>query len=101
MASLMMMEPDPEKQHCRVKNANIEVPKLSADWIPHGWFLERGRSQAKEMPQAEPKLPSWGMLMRPSAAREFLADEELDPPLLGWSSLLDRQVMAPLGDLVE
>jgi hypothetical protein len=41
------------------------------------------------------------MLMRPSAAREFLADEELDPSLLGWSSLLDRQVMVPLGDLVE
>jgi hypothetical protein len=53
------------------------------------------------MLQAEPKRPSWGMLMRPSAAREFLADEELDPPLLGWSSLLDRQVMVPLGDLVE
>jgi hypothetical protein len=42
MASLMMMEPDPEKRHCRVKNANIEVPKLSADGIPHGWFLEQG-----------------------------------------------------------
>jgi hypothetical protein len=89
MASLMTREPDPEKQHCRVKNANIEVPKLSADWVPHDWFLEQGRSQTKEMPQVEPKLPSWGMLMRPSATREFLADEELDPPLLGWSSLLD------------
>jgi hypothetical protein len=53
------------------------------------------------MPQAEPKLPSWEMPMRLSAAREFLADEELDSPLLGWSFLLDRQVMAPLGDLAE
>jgi hypothetical protein len=29
------------------------------------------------------------MLMWPSAIREFLADEELVPPLLGWSLLLD------------
>jgi hypothetical protein len=89
MASSMTTEHDPEKQHCRGENANIEVPKLSADWVPREWFLERGRSQTKEVPQVEPKLPSQGMLTRPSATREFLADEELDPPLLGWSSLLD------------
>jgi hypothetical protein len=100
MAGLMMMEPDPEKRRCRVKNAKHRGTKIKRRWIPHGWFLEQGRSQAKEMLQAEPKLPSWEVPMRLSAAREFLADEESDPPLLGWLSLLDQQVMAPLGNLV-
>jgi hypothetical protein len=54
----------------------------------------------KEMPQAKPKLPSWRVPMRSLAAREFLADEESGPPLLGWISLLDQQVMAPLESLV-
>jgi hypothetical protein len=52
------------------------------------------------MLQAEPKLPSWEVPMRLLAAREFLADEESGPPLLGWLSLLDQQVMVPLGNLV-
>jgi hypothetical protein len=52
------------------------------------------------MLQAEPKLPSWKVPMRSVAAREFLADEESGPPLSGWLSLLDRQVMAPLENLV-
>jgi hypothetical protein len=34
------------------------------------------------------------------AAHEFLAEEESGLPLLGWLSLLDQQVMAPLGNLV-
>jgi hypothetical protein len=34
--------------------------------------------------------------MRLLAAREFLADEESGLPLVGWLSLLDQQVMAPL-----
>jgi hypothetical protein len=100
MAGLMMMEPDPEKRRCRVKNAKHRGTKIKRRWIPRGWFLEQGRSQAKEMLQAEPKLPNWEVPMRLSAAREFLADEESGPPLLGWVSLLDQQVMAPLGNLV-
>jgi hypothetical protein len=54
----------------------------------------------KEMLQAEPKLPGWKVPMQSLAAREYLADEESDPPLLGWLSLLDQQVMTPLENLV-
>jgi hypothetical protein len=39
--------------------------------------------------------------MRPLAARGFLAEEESGLPLLlGWLSLLDQQVMAPLENLL-
>jgi hypothetical protein len=58
MAGLMMMEPDPEKQHCRIKNAKHQGTKIKCRWIPHGWVLEQEQSQVKEMLQTEPKLPS-------------------------------------------
>jgi hypothetical protein len=38
--------------------------------------------------------------MRLLAARGFLAGEESGLPLLGWLSLLDQQVIAPLENLV-
>jgi hypothetical protein len=58
MAGLRMMEPDPEKQHCQNKNAKYRGTRIKCRWIPHGWFLEQGQSQVKEMLQVKPKLPS-------------------------------------------
>jgi hypothetical protein len=58
MAGLMMMEPDPEKQYCRIKNAKHRGTEIKCRWIPHGWFLEQGQSQVEEMLQVELKLPS-------------------------------------------
>jgi hypothetical protein len=96
MAGLMMMGPDPEKQHCRVKNAKRGGSRVKYRWIPHGWFLEQGQSRVKEV---ELKLPSWEVLMQLLVARGLLADEESGLPLLGWLSLLDQQVIVPLEDL--
>jgi hypothetical protein len=100
MAGLMMMEPDPEKQHCRVKSAKRGGSRVKCRQIPHGWFLEQGQSQVKEVLQVELKLPSWEVLMQLLVARGLLADEKLGPPLLEWLSLHDQQVIVPLGDLV-
>jgi hypothetical protein len=46
------------------------------------------QSQTEEASRVELKLPSQEMLVQQSATREFLADEESDPPLLSWSLLL-------------
>jgi hypothetical protein len=100
MAGLMMMEPDPEKQYCRVKNAKHGGSRIKCRWIPHGWFLEQGQSQVKEALQVELKLPSWEVLMQLLVARGFLADEESGLPLLGLLSLFDQQVIVPLEDLM-
>jgi hypothetical protein len=70
-----MVEPDPEEQYCRVKNAKHGGDRVKCRWIPHGWFLEQGQLQVKEALQVEPKLPSWEMSMQLLVARGFLADE--------------------------
>jgi hypothetical protein len=72
----MMMEPDPEKQYCRVKSAKRGGSRVKCRWIPHGWFLEQGQSQVKEVFQVELKLPSWEVSMQLLVARGLLADEE-------------------------
>jgi hypothetical protein len=95
-----MMEPDPEKQYCRVKNAKRGSSRVKCGWIPHGWFLEQGQSQVKEVFQVELKLPSWEVLMQLLLAWGLLVDEKWGPPLLGLLSLHDQQVIAPLEDLV-
>jgi hypothetical protein len=100
MAGLMMMEPDPEKQYCRVKSAKRGGSRVKCRWIPHGWFLEQGQSQVKEVLQVELKLPSWEVLMQLLVARGLLADEESGLPLLGLLSLHDQQVIVPLEDLM-
>jgi hypothetical protein len=40
------------------------------------------------------------MLMQSLVTHGLLAEEELDPPLLGLLSLHDRQVIVPLEDLM-
>jgi hypothetical protein len=72
----MVMEPDPEKQYCRVKSAKRGGSRVKCRWIPHGWFLEQGQSQVKEVLQVELKLPSWEVSMQLLVARELLVDEE-------------------------
>jgi hypothetical protein len=100
MAGLMMMEPDPGKQYCRVKSAKHGDTRIKCRWISHGWFFERGQSQVKEVLQVELKLPSWEVLMQLLVARGLLTDEESGLPLLGWLSLLDQQAIVPLEDLM-
>jgi hypothetical protein len=100
MAGLMMMEPDPGKQYCRVKSAKHGGSRIKCRWIPHGWFLEQGQSQVKEVLQVELKLQSWEALMQLLVARGLLADEESGLPLLGLWSLHDQQVIVPLEDLM-
>jgi hypothetical protein len=70
------MEPDHEKQYCRVKSAKREGSRVKSRWIPHGWLLEQGQSQVKEVFQVELKPPSWEVLMQLLVARGLLADEE-------------------------
>jgi hypothetical protein len=72
----MMIKPDPEKQYCRVKSAKHGGSRVKCRWIPHGWFLEQGQSQVKEVLQVELKLPNWEVSMQLLVARELLADEE-------------------------
>jgi hypothetical protein len=100
MAGLMMIEPDPEKQYCRVKSAKHGGSRVERRRIPHGWFLEQRQSQVKEVLQVELKLPSWEVLMQLLVARGLLDDEESGPPLLGLLSLRDQQVIVPLEDLM-
>jgi hypothetical protein len=76
MAGSIMMGPGPEKQYCRVKSAKRGNSRVERRWIPHGWFLEQGQSQVKEVFQVELKLPSWEVSMQLLAARGLLADEE-------------------------
>jgi hypothetical protein len=95
-----MLELDPEKQCCRVKNAKRGSSRVKRRRIPHGWLLEQGQSQVKEVFQVELKLPSWEVLMQLLVARGLLADEKWGLPLLGLLSLHDQQVIAPLEDLV-
>jgi hypothetical protein len=71
-----MMEPDPEKQYCRVKSAKRGSSRVKRRWIPHGWFLEQGQSQMKEVFQVVLKLPSWEVSMQLLVAHGLLADEE-------------------------
>jgi hypothetical protein len=71
-----MMEPDPEKQYCRVKNAKRGSSRVKCRWIPRGWFLEQGQSPVKEVFQVELKLSSWEVLMQLLLARGLLADGE-------------------------
>jgi hypothetical protein len=95
-----MTELDPEKQYCRVKNARRGNSRVKRRWIPHGWFLEQGQLQVKEVFRVRLKRPSWEVLMRLLVARGLLADEKWGLPLLGLLSLHDQQVIAPLEDLV-
>jgi hypothetical protein len=95
-----MVEPDPEKQYCRVKNAKRGSSIVKRRRIPHGWFLEQGQSQVKEVFQVELKLPSWEVSIQLLVARGLLADEKWGLPLLGLLSLHDQQMIAPLEDLV-
>jgi hypothetical protein len=73
---LVKIEPDPEEQYCQVKSAKRGGSRVKCRWIPHGWFLEQGPSQVKEVLQVEPKLLSWEVSMQLLVARGFLADEE-------------------------
>jgi hypothetical protein len=54
----------------------------------------------KKVFQVKLKLPSWRMLIQSLVTHELLAEEELDPPLLGLLSLQDQQVIVPLEDLM-
>jgi hypothetical protein len=53
----------------------------------------------KRVLQVKLKLPSQKVLMQSLETHGLLADEELDPPLLGLASLHDQQVIVPLEDL--
>jgi hypothetical protein len=72
----MMMEPDLERQYCRIKDAKRRGSRVKYRWIPHGWSLEQGESQEKEVFQVELKLPSWEVSIQLLVARGLLADEE-------------------------
>jgi hypothetical protein len=53
----------------------------------------------KRVLQVKLKLPSQKVLMQSLVTHGLLAEEELDPPLLGLASLHDQQVIVPLEDL--
>jgi hypothetical protein len=53
----------------------------------------------KKVPQVELKLPSWKVSMQSLVTHGLLAEEELDPLLLGLEPLHDRRVIVPLEDL--